>query len=131
MNNTTCYTKPAPTPRELRRRLVESARKKQLLELRALRRRARQVTIGVVKGLGLRLRCARRPPNFLADVLAANPLWEADGICRLAFFYAAGTKAWQLELKRVRDLLKVHYEQAEASRTQQNSMRRTCSTSQY
>ena len=51
------YTPPPPTPKQLRRRL-DSARK-QLKKLEALRRRARQVTIDIVVGFGLRLRCAR------------------------------------------------------------------------
>ena len=94
------YTPPAPTPRELRRRLASA--KKQLLKLRALRQRARQVAIDIVKGLGLRVRCARRPPDFLYDVFRCSPIWEADDRCKLTFIYPAPPRQWQAELKRLR-----------------------------
>ena len=97
------YTPPAPTPRELRLRLASA--KKQLLKLRALRQRACQVAIDIVKGLGLRVRCARRPPSFLYDVFRCSPIWEADDRCKLTFIYPAPPRQWQAELKRLRTLL--------------------------
>ena len=98
------YSPPPPTPRELRRRL-DSARK-QLRKLRALRRRARAIRIEIALGFGLRIRCSRRPPDFLVDILAASPTWEQDDIYRLTFCYAAPARQWAAELRRVQDSLR-------------------------
>ena len=100
------YSPPPPTPKELRRRL-DSARR-QLKKLQALRRRARSIRIEIAVGFGLRIRCFRRPPNFLADIFAASPIWEQDDICRLTFCYAAQARQWAAELKRAQASLRLN-----------------------